>query len=86
MTPNQFKVTRKAGCVRDGRVVAPEEIPETVRETLRRVAAGDENVEIAVDRHLSYSAVQKHVTALMVVYGVRNRVQLVASAIRQGHV
>lgn len=74
------------GCMRGQRPVAPEEVPPTVRTTLRYLVEGYERAEIAVERGLSLSAVSQHITALLTVYDARNMQHLVALAVRAGHV
>lgn len=83
-TPNQLKVTRKAGCMRHGVLMSPAELPETVRTTLKFIVNGYQIDEIARERSYTRSAIQKHITALLVVFNARNTNHLSALAVSQG--
>jgi len=84
VTPNQLKVTRKAGCVHFGKVVAPADLPETMRLTIAFIVLGYSNPEIAEMRHYSKEAITRHVTALLMVFNARNRTHLAALAVSMG--
>lgn len=79
-SPVQLRVARKAGCVIDGRIIAPHELPATLLETLKLVCQGYQNIEIADMRHYSLSGITRHVTALLVVFKARNRTHLATLA------
>jgi DNA-binding NarL/FixJ family response regulator len=86
LTGYQISMLRKSGCFRAGRPVRPEEVPPYVKRTLELLCRGWSNPEIAVEIDRSKGCVTRHVTALLVVYGARDRTHLAALAAAQGHV
>jgi DNA-binding NarL/FixJ family response regulator len=62
----------------------PPELSDREREVLNLLAAGLDNVQIGRRLSLSPSTVKQHVSRLLEKFGVDNRVQAVAYAIRAG--
>ena len=68
-----------AAVVADGREHSPREL-----ETLRLIALGKKNHEIAEQLFISENTVRNHVVSLLEKLGVRDRSEAIAVALQQG--
>lgn len=70
------------------RMIAPEDLPETLsereREVLALLAEGLSNEEIARELNIAVNTVRNHVRNILEKLGVRNRVQAAVYAVRCG--